>query len=235
MHSPEAASAELRRCVEELGFKGVLINGVQRTSQDGKGALYYDNAQWDSFWSTCEELDVPAYMHPRDPIQTYTEEWKDRDLLLGPPMSFAHDCSLHVMGMIANGVFDRHPRLQYIIGHMGEKLPADLWRINYWFHRKQQGKENKLQRSVYQYFSENIWITTSGNFSTPALELCCSVIGPDRIMFSVDFPYQSFEDGCPWFDNLELSLPNKLKIGRENAKKLFKLSHYRDSEAPVTA
>jgi predicted TIM-barrel fold metal-dependent hydrolase len=59
--------------------------------------------------------------------------WKDRQWLIGPPLSFAVGVSLHALGMVTNGVFDRHPKAQVILGHLGEHIPFDMWRINHWF------------------------------------------------------------------------------------------------------
>lgn len=78
-----------------------------------------------------------------------------------------------------------------------------------------------------------MWITTSGHFSTTTLNFCCNEVGSDRILFSVDYPFEKFEDACDWFDGMECNTADRLKIGRENAKKLFKLGKYKDSDTKV--
>lgn len=176
------------------------------------------------------------YLHPRNPTGIVFEKlWKARHWLIGPPLSFAHGVSLHLLGMVTNGVFDRHPKLQIIIGHLGEHLPFDLWRINHWFEdrKKLLGLEKQCKKTIRQYFDQNIWITTSGHFSTTTLNFCMAEVSADRILFSVDYPFETFEDGCEWFDAMELNTRDRLKIGRENAKKLFKLGEYKDSETTV--
>lgn len=234
MHDPKQAGEELRRCVTEYGFHGALLNDVQHAGPDGNTLLYYDQPQYDTFWKVVCELDVPIYIHPAAPQGLlYDHMFKDRKYLIGPPLSFANQVSLHVLGMVSNGVFDRFPKLQIIVGHYGEHIPFDLWRINHWFEDVEKPLGMVAKKSLHEYFQQNLWLTTSGHFSTQTLNYCISQIGADRILFSVDSPYERIQDGADWYDGAEMNLTDKIKIGRENAKKLLKLSKYQDSEAPV--
>ncbi|KAF2139764.1 uncharacterized protein K452DRAFT_352500 [Aplosporella prunicola CBS 121167] len=237
MHDPATAAAELRRCVFEHGFLGALVNDTQRSGPAGDDLVFYDRPEWDGFWATCTELRVPLYLHPRNPTGVVFDKlWKDRSWLIGPPLSFAHGVSLHLLGMVTNGVFDRHPDLQVIVGHLGEHVPFDMWRINHWFEdrKKLLGLAETCKKTIREYFAQNIWITTSGHFSTTTLNFCLAEVGADRILFSIDYPFESFEDACGWFDGVPLNVTDKLKIGRENAKKLFRLGEYKDSDTPLT-
>lgn len=233
MHDPQTASAELRRCIKDYGFKGALVNDTQRNDESGTGMIFYDGPEWDVFWSTVQELDVPFYLHPRNPTGVFMEKlWAPRKWLVGPPLSFAQGVSLHLLGMVTNGTFDRFPNLQVIIGHLGEHLPFDLWRINHWFEDIKKPLGLDCKKTIREYFNENIWITTSGHFSTPTLEYCIKEIGAERILFSIDYPFEKFEDACDWYDGVELDGPDTVKkIGRENAKKLFKLGAFKDDSA----
>lgn len=234
MHDPKEAADELRRCVTEYGFKGALVNDTQRSGEDGEGYIFYDQANWDVFWSTCTELDVPFYLHPRNPTGIVFEKlWADRKWLVGPPLSFAQGVSLHLLGMITNGVFDRHPKLQIIIGHNGEHVPFDLWRINHWFEdiKKPLGLAATCKKTIYEYFAQNIWITTSGHFSTVTLKYCIEQLGPERILFSIDYPFEKFEDACEWFDAMEMDEKTKKMIAKDNARRLLKLKNFKDSDA----
>lgn len=234
MHDPAEAAAELRRTVTQYGFKGALVNDTQRAGADGETLIFYDSPEWDVFWQTCVELDVPFYLHPRNPTGIVFEKlWKDRQWLIGPPLSFAQGVSLHVLGMVTNGVFDRNPKLQVILGHLGEHIPFDLWRINHWFEDRKKLLGLDCKKTIREYFNENIWITTSGHFSSTTLNFCINEVSSDRILFSVDYPFEHFNDACDWFDNAEMSTRDRAKIGRENAKALFKLGQYKDSEAKV--
>lgn len=236
MHDPKEAAEELRRTVTKYGFKGALVNDTQRAGADGEDYIFYDQPEWDVFWKTLTDLDVPLYLHPRNPTGIVFEKlWKDRQWLIGPPLSFAVGVSLHALGMVTNGVFDRHPKAQVILGHLGEHIPFDMWRINHWFEDRKKLLKPGLdcKKTIREYFNENFWITTSGHFSTTTLNFVKDEVSADRILFSVDYPFETFEDGCTWFDNAEMNTGDRLKIGRENAKGLFKLGEYKDSSAKV--
>ncbi|EHA47733.1 2,3-dihydroxybenzoic acid decarboxylase [Pyricularia oryzae 70-15] len=234
MHDPQEAADELRRTVTKYGFKGALVNDTQRSGSDGEGYIFYDGPDWDVFWSTLVELDVPLYLHPRNPTGIVFEKlWKDRQWLIGPPLSFATGVALHALGMVTNGVFDRHPKAQVILGHLGEHIPFDMWRINHWFEDRKKPLGLSCKKTIREYFNENFWITTSGHFSTTTLNFCVNEVSADRILFSVDYPFERFEDACDWFDNAEMNTRDRLKIGRENSKALFKLGEYKDCNAKV--
>jgi 2,3-dihydroxybenzoate decarboxylase len=196
--------------------------------------IFYDNADWDVFWSTVQELDVPFYLHPRNPTGSIHEKlWADRKWLIGPPLSFAQGVSLHLLGMVTNGLFDRFPKLKIVIGHLGEHIPFDLWRINHWFEdvKKPLGLKETCKKTIREYFAENIWITTSGHFSTPTLKYCIEEIGASRILFSIDYPFESFEDACSWYDAVDLPKETQEEIGRGNARQLFKIGSFKDCDA----
>lgn len=130
--------------------------------------------------------------------------------------------------MVTNGVFDRISKLQVILGHLGEHIPFDLWRLNHLFEDRKKLLGLECKKTIREYFNENIWITTSGHFSTTTLNFCVNEVGSDRILFSVDYPFEHFNEAYDWFDNTEMSTSDRIKIGRENAKSLFKLGVYKD-------
>jgi len=234
MHDPKEAADELRRCVTKLGFLGALVNDTQRAGPDGEDMIFYDGTDWDVFWSTVQELDVPFYLHPRNPTGSIHDKlWADRKWLIGPPLSFAQGVSLHLLGMVTNGLFDRFPKLKIVIGHLGEHIPFDLWRINHWFEdvKKPLGLKETCKKTIREYFAENIWITTSGHFSTPTLKYCIEEIGASRILFSIDYPFESFEDACSWYDAVDLPKETQEEIGRGNARQLFKIGSFKDCDA----
>ena len=238
MHNPKQAGEELRRCVQQYGFHGALLNNWQLAhgANGQELILMYDQPQFDAFWSVAQELNVPVYIHPSAPQGVlYDMQYKERKYLVGPPLSFANDVSLHLLGLVTNGVFDRFPKLQVIVGHLGEHIPFDFWRINHWLEdiEKPLGLNKTCKKTIHEYFRENIWITTSGHFSSATLQYCIHQVGADRILFSVDYPYETYEDACSWFDAAEINLDDKIKIGRENAKKFLRLHEYKDANVPV--
>ncbi|EXJ85999.1 metal-dependent hydrolase [Capronia coronata CBS 617.96] len=246
MHDPAQAAAELRRCVKEFGFHGALLNDVQHAGPDGETYLFYDQPAYDVFWAEVVKLDVPIYIHPAAPMGSYLQQqYAQRKYLIGPPLSFANGVSLHLLGIISNGVFDRFPKLKIIVGHLGEHIPFDFWRINHWFEDVKRplakaAGDTFAEKPLLHYFKENIYLTTSGHFSTPTLEYVANYLGHDKLLFSVDYPYETIENGCGWWDgdadNIKKALGGTkayADVGRENAKKLFRLGKFHDSDAKV--
>ncbi|KAJ3874734.1 amidohydrolase 2 [Lentinula edodes] len=225
MHNATAAAAELRRTVEELGFLGALVNDYQQSGANNDTLLFYDQPEYDIFWSTVIELDVPVYFHPRTnvaPISTllYTQApW-----LRGAGQEFAVTLSNHILGLCTNGVFDRFPSLKIIVGHMGERIPSDLDRIDKEIAR-QKVLGMPMLRNVSSYFETNIWTTSSGSFSPALLEYHKEEIGLERIMYSIDYPFETMEDGKVFLDELEDELTEEelRKFTRETAIALLKL------------
>ena len=222
MQDPEAAIAELTRCVKELGFVGALVNGFSQAGAPDT-ALYYDLPQYRPFWRACEQLGVPFYLHPRNPLPNDIRAYDGHNWLLGPNWAFHAETAVHALRLIGSGLFDECPNLQIVLGHLGEGIPVYIWRIdgrNGWMKERHR---YAAKHGVGHYFRKHFHLTTSGNFSTPALLNALSEMGADRVMFSIDWPFESVEEGCVWFDRAEIGAIERAKIGRDNAIKLFKL------------
>ena len=143
--------------------------------------------------------------------------------LFGPSWSFAAETSLHALRLIGSGLFDEFPRLKIILGHLGEGLSFYLWRIDNRNNWMKATHKYAAKRRVADYVRENFFLTTSGHFSTPALINAIAEIGAERIMFSVDYPFEDFSDAADWFDHAEISEAERKAIGRTNAMALFGL------------
>jgi gamma-resorcylate decarboxylase len=222
MQDADSAAAELERCVKELGFKGALVNGFSQVGSPDS-AVYYDLPQYRPFWRLVDSLDVPFYLHPRNPLPGSVPNYAGHDWLLGPNWAFAAETAVHALRLIGSGLFDELPRLQIVLGHLGEGLPFYLWRIdnrNAWMKAPHKYAAHK---PVADYFRANFHLTTSGHFSTPALLNSVAEIGADRVMFSVDYPFEDMSEAAEWFDSAEINEADRRKIGRTNALKLFKL------------
>ena len=221
MQDPDAASAELTRCVKEMGFKGAMVNGfTQKDTPDS--AIYYDIPEYRSFWATVAELDVPFYLHPRMQIPARAQNYEDHPWLMSAPWGFAIETSIHSLRMCGSGMFDDYPSLKIIIGHLGEHIPYDLWRIDARMRFSRRGYRGS--RPLGEVFLENFLITCSGNFSDPAFKCCLDVVGIDRLFFSADYPFEKMEDASDWFDATEVvTEEQKIQIARTNAIKLFDL------------
>lgn len=222
MQDPEQATAELRRCVKELGFRGALVNGFSQVGSPDT-AVYYDLPQYRPFWRAVESLDVPFYLHPRNPLPGSIPGYEGHNWLLGPNWAFHAETAVHALRLIGSGLFDECPRLQIILGHLGEGLPYYLWRIDNRNSWMKAPHKYAAKKSVADYFRANFHVTTSGHFSTPAMVDAMAELGADRVMFSVDYPFEDFGEAAEWFDHADIGEADRLKIGRTNAMKLFKL------------
>jgi len=226
MQNATAAALELKRAVRELGFLGALLNDYQQSGSDGLTLLYYDQPEYDVFWQMVTELNVPIYFHPRTDIAPIIAfQYAHAKYLEGPAQEFAAVLSTHVLGLCVNGVFDRFPDVKVIVGHLGERIPSDLNRIDTQLLRQiVLGLPMKL--NVTTYFHRNLYETTSGNFATDLLNFHIGQIGLDRIMFSIDYPYVNIPDGTTWLNSLTNVLnPQDFKtLQRDVAIKILRLN-----------
>lgn len=225
LQDPDEAARELNRCVTDLGFVGALVNGFSQDSRQGEGQtlLYYDLPQYRPFWAEVAKLDVPFYLHPRNPLPQDSRIYEGHPWLLGPTWAFAQETAVHSLWLMASGLFDEHPSLQIVLGHLGEGIPPMLWRID---HRNAWVKlppTYPAKRKLVEYFNQNFYITTSGNFRTQTLIDVMMEVGADRIMFSTDWPFENIDHAADWFDVASISEADRQKIGRDNAQRLFKL------------
>src|SRR5215470_2951804 len=220
LQEPEAAAQELTRCVRDLGFCGALVNGFSQIGE-ADSAVFYDLPQYRAFWATVQELDVPLYLHPRSPLATRQQAYEGYPWLAASPWGFAVETSIHALRLMASGLFDEYPKLKLIIGHLGEGLPFGIWRVDHRISRGSGSPRAKLPMS--HYLRENFYITTSGNFRTQALTNVILEVGADRILYSVDYPYEDVVEATEWFDHAAISDSDRMKIARTNAQKLFHL------------
>jgi gamma-resorcylate decarboxylase len=225
LQDPEAATREIIRCVKELGFRGALVNGFSQ-SGDGSDTLYYDQPMFRAFWAEFVKLNVPFYLHPRNPLPQYAQIYAGHPWLLGPTWAFGQETAVHALRLMGSGLFDEHPGLTIILGHMGEGLPISMWRVdnrNGW--TKEMGPPGyPAKRPIADYFHNNFYVTTSGNFRTQSLLDAMLEIGSDRILFSADWPFENIDHAANWFDSASISEADRRKIGRINADALFKLN-----------
>jgi gamma-resorcylate decarboxylase len=225
LQDPDAAAEELRRCITELGFVGALVNGFSQDDAQGGGEalLYYDLPQYRSFWAEVARLDVPFYLHPRNPLARDARIYEGHPWLLGPTWGFAQETAVHALRLMSSGLFDELPTLQVVLGHMGEGIPAMLWRADHRNAWVEVPPAYPAKRKFVDYFTENFHITTSGNFRTQTLIDAMLEIGSERILFSTDWPFENISHAAAWFDSASISEADRFKIGSSNARRLFKL------------
>lgn len=226
MADPKAASKELHRCVRELGFVGALIDS------NCEGRFYDDPYFWPVF-EAAEELDVPIYLHPSPNEQTkhllYDGHYPESvaETLSQYAWGWHNETAVHFLRLFAAGLFDRYPRLKLVMGHLGEMLPFQLDRVEAISSRQWPLLGVKLERQLRQVWDENVWITTSGMFFMAPMATVLRQCKPDRIIYSVDYPFGRTEAGLKFLKELKsegLVADDLLEgIAYRNAEKLFKL------------
>jgi 2,3-dihydroxybenzoate decarboxylase len=214
--NPRAAADELERSVSKLGFKGAMIHGLT----NGK---FIDGREFWPIFERAQALDVPIYIHPAVPhpavVEAYYRDYlKEFPGLLTAAWGFTVETATQGIRLVLSGVFDQYPGLKIIMGHLGESLPFSAWRIDMALAR--QGNRKSAFRDT---FRQHFWITTSGNFSTPALLCSMLEMGADRILFSVDYPFVPNPPGVRWMDQVPIAPADRDKILSGNAKTLLKL------------
>jgi len=214
MQDPASAAVELERCIRDLGFKGVMINGQTN-------GAYLDDDRFSPFWEAAQALDAPVYIHPGNPADV-PYMYNGHSELFGPVWSWTVETGTHALRLIFGGVFDRFPQAKVILGHMGETLPYQLWRFDSrWGISNRGQKELKLAPS--EYIKRNIWVTTSGVCDDLPLRCAIDAIGGDRVMFSVDHPFENTAKAVDWIEAADISAAERRAVCYDNAKTLLGL------------
>jgi len=218
LQEPEKATAEFERCVQKLGFKGLMVNGTTN-------GLFLDHPKFTPIFEAAQALDVPIYLHPAPPpapvMEAYFSGLPDQlgSFLATGGWGWHVETGLHALRLMISGVFDRFSKLKIIIGHSGENLPFSIARAEQVLTR---GTKN-LKRPVGEYFQENFYLTISGYFTLPPFLCALQVVGTDHLLFSVDYPFSAIKEGRDFLDRLPVSRGDMEKIAHGNAEKLLNL------------
>lgn len=213
---PQRASRELERAVKTLGLKGGIVNSHSLGE-------YLDDRKFWPIFETVQAMDVPIYIHPRDPSPQMAKPFDVFGFKVG--WSWAAEVGTHIIRLIGNGVFDQFPRLRLVIGHMGEGLPFFLDRIDnrYFWEHDMAAVPPKLKRKPSDYIHDNIVVTTSGmNFSAPLL-MTIQTLGIDNVLFAADYPFEDVRESVDAVDRLAIADSDKEKLYSLNAKRVFRL------------
>jgi predicted TIM-barrel fold metal-dependent hydrolase len=220
--SPADAAEELERAVRDLGFKGALING----HTNGR---YLDDPSFDVLLGRAESLGVPIYIHPTDPPQAVVDcYYAPFDSALVPTWGWPVETGTHLLRLICDGVFDRHPDLKVIVGHMGELLPFCFTRLNVgltmagWL-LSTEADGPPMRNNVGYYLRENVFITSSGVFDVPVFDCARAMLGLNNLMFSVDYPFQDNFAAMEFLERCDLSPEDKERFAHGTVEHLLKL------------
>jgi 5-carboxyvanillate decarboxylase len=215
---PAEAVKELQRAISR-GFKGAVINSHTQ-------GQYLDEPKCWEIFAAAEALDVPLYLHPNTPPPAMIGPFLPRGLD-GAIYGFAVETGLHLLRIIVAGVFDRFPRLKIVVGHLGEGLPFWLFRLDF-MHRSMVASNRyegakPLNHPLSHYLKSNVWVTTSGMQWAPAILFCQQVLGADRVMYAMDYPYQFVPEEVKVTDELPISQEDRRKLYQLNAERVFRL------------
>ncbi|HEV8016164.1 MAG TPA: amidohydrolase family protein [Stellaceae bacterium] len=214
--APENAARELERAVKALGLKGAHINSHTHGE-------YLDDKKFWAIFESAEALDVPIYIHPREPSPGMAGPLAMPGFRVA--WGYAIETGTHIMRLIAGGVFDQFPRLKIVIGHMGENIPFTLDRIDnrYLWETAMAGMVRQIKRLPSEYFRDNVIVTTSGmNYRLPLL-MTIETLGIDNVLFAGDWPFEVVRDSVDVVDALPIADADKEKLYHLNAKRVFKL------------
>jgi 5-carboxyvanillate decarboxylase len=213
--APDEAAKELERAVTRLGLRGVLINSHTQGE-------YLDETRYWPILEAAAALDVPLYIHPRAPAPAMAAPYRAHTLEHAI-WGFQAEAGLHGVRLLVSGILDRLPGLQIVLGHMGEGIPYWLSRIDTMHRQFQAPGRAKLQQQPSDYFKRNFVITTSGMNWNPALRFCLEVLGSDKILFAIDYPFQDTAEAVEAINEADLTQEQRAAILHGNAERVFRL------------
>jgi 2,3-dihydroxybenzoate decarboxylase len=216
---PEWSAAEIRRGARDLGFKGVMVNSHTQGE-------YLDDPKFDPIFRALADTGQLLYIHPATPPDAMIGPMLEAGLD-GAIFGFGVETGMHLLRLITIGIFDRYPDLQIAVGHGGEALPYWLYRLDFMHQAgvrsKRYARMKPLNKTIAEYMRSNVLVTTSGMASPPAIKLCLDVLGEDRVMYAMDYPYEYVPDEVRIHDDLDIAHPVKKKLMQTNAERWFKL------------
>jgi 2,3-dihydroxybenzoate decarboxylase len=216
---PAWSASEIVRGATELGFKGVQINSHTQGE-------YLDHPKFDPIFRALAETGQPLYIHPSTPPDAMIGPLLEAGLD-GAIFGFGVETGMHLLRLITTGIFDRYPDLQIAVGHGGEAIPYWLYRMDF-MHKagvrsQRYARLKPLKKDLFGCLRENVLATTSGLPFPPAIKLMMEVMGDDRVMYAMDYPYEYVPDEVRAHDLLDVSDAAKKKLMQTNAERVFKL------------
>ena len=216
VQDPPRAVKEIERAIKKLKLNGIMINSHTN------GEYLSEQKYW-PILEAIEDLNVPLYIHPRAPIPLMAKAYRT-DHLEHAIWGYQAETGLHGLRLITGAVFDQFPKLQVVLGHMGEGIPYWLYRLDFMYGKvKIDFGRRKLKLTPSEYFKRNFYITTSGMNWEPTLKFCIEAMGADRIMWAIDYPYQDHPDAVEFMDAARISEKDKQAIYHGNAERVFKI------------
>jgi predicted TIM-barrel fold metal-dependent hydrolase len=212
---PKRAAQEIDRAINKLKLNGLIVN----SHTNGE---YLDDRKFWPIFEAAGAANAAIYIHPRNMPDACGFMVRAAVDLSGALWGFQMETGVHAMRLIVSGVLDQFPNLKIVLGHMGEGLPYWLYRMDYMYRAYTRGK-NKLKKLPSQYVKDNFWITTSGMNTHSVLKYCVEVLGPDRVLFAIDYPYQESPEAANFMNSAPLPAADCEKIAHGNAERIFRI------------
>ena len=215
---PDAAADELERAVKQLGFVGAMLLGRP-------GEVFLDDARFEPILSKLDELGVPLYVHPGYPLPAVQQPYYGHlDKQVTARLSlfgwgWHNEAGIQLLRLLLAKKFDRFRNLQIISGHWGEMVPFYLQRLDDMIPQEVSG----LSRSITETYRQHVYVTPSGMLNLPHFEFIRSVVGVDRILYAVDYPYLTLAGARRFLETLPVSEEEREKIAHGNAEQLFRM------------
>jgi predicted TIM-barrel fold metal-dependent hydrolase len=215
--SPDAASAELERCVRELGFRGLMLRTHVRDE-------FLDAPRFRPIFETAARLGVPVCLHPTVPHARLIESllgygWS----LPGPALGYGVETAIHTMRLVYSGLFDDYPTLQVVVGLLGAALSFWTYRMDFAQPWMAPRRGPRLERRPTEYLRDNLYVTTAGNFLDSALASAVAELGVDRVLFGSDYPFATLREASDFVEGAALSADERDRICHRNAERLLGL------------
>lgn len=214
LQDPAAAADELERAVRELGMSGALVNGTSN-------GAYLDDDRFSVLWERAADLSVPIYIHPNNPADV-PHMFHNHPELWGPVWSWTVETGTHALRLVFSGLFDRYPGAKLLLGHMGETLPYQLWRFDSRWEISNR-RTMRLDHPPSTYFRRNVWCTTAGVCSDEPLRCAIDAMGLERVLFSVDYPFERPAEAGEWIERAAMTEAERLAVCAGNARALLRL------------
>ena len=183
--------------------------------------------KFDPIFRALADTGQPLYIHPSSPPDSMIGPMLEAGLD-GAIFGFGVDTGMHLLRLIITGIFDRYPDLQIMVGHMGEALPFWLYRIDYMHQagvRSQRYERMRpLKKTITEYMRSNVLDNHQRHGLGAGDQVrTVEVLGEDRVMYAMDYPYQFVPDEVRTHDLLDVPLAVKKKLMQTNAERWFKL------------
>jgi aminocarboxymuconate-semialdehyde decarboxylase len=191
MQSPALAITEMRRCVHDLGMRGIEIsshvNGRELAEDDFR-----------PFFAAAEELGILIFLHPLG--FTHGQRLSEHYLtnIVGNPL----ESTIALSHLIFGGVLDAHPGLKLCVAHGGGFLGGYWGRMDHAYHAREECRLH-ISREPSSYLRD-VWFDTLV-FDKDELDCLVHTHGADKLCLGTDYPFDMAEpDPVGFHDRLDV-------------------------------